>query len=62
MDLGFAGLIEEIEKRFGPFVPNLTLVMVLFGIVTWVLRVFLNIEIEIAQMKASSIRVELVLG
>ena len=38
MDLGFAGLIEEIEKRFGKFVTTFVIGCLLVGTVVWVFR------------------------
>lgn len=38
MDLGFAGLIQEIEKRFGKFVTTLVLLTLLIAIFLWGLQ------------------------
>ena len=62
MDLGFAGLIEEIEKRFGPFVTNLVLVMLMIGICVWVMKLLLGFLVEIETLKASVVRQEEFVG
>lgn len=38
MDLGFAGLIDKIEERFGKVITNLTLASLLFLIFLWVIE------------------------
>lgn len=52
MDLGFAGLIEEIEKRFGVFIANAFLAFVLLGAVLvigrWLIE-FMNVSFDLAQ-------------
>ena len=42
MDLGFAGLIEEIEKRFGKPITNIVLAFLLIGILLWALESILE--------------------
>ena len=50
MDLGFAGLIEEIEKRFGKMVTTIMLGMLFLGIVLWVLRMVVALFVEIDEL------------
>lgn len=50
MDLGFAGLIEEIDKRFGPFVTNFLLILLFIGIALWVFTMILSAFQEIEKM------------
>ena len=38
MDLGFAGLIDKIEERFGKVITNLILASLLFLIFLWVIE------------------------
>ena len=38
MDLGFAGLIEKIEERFGKLITNLLLAALLFLVFSWAIQ------------------------
>ena len=62
MDLGFAGLIEEIDKRFGSLMTNFMLVVVFVGIVVWVFSLLLSEFHRIEVMLRSGNAWEVLLG
>jgi len=43
MDLGFAGLLQEIEKRFGALVANLTTFCLLILVASWTLEFIISL-------------------
>ena len=43
MDLGFAGLLQEIEKRFGSLVANLTTFCLLILVASWTLEFVMSL-------------------
>ena len=53
MDLGFAGLIEEIEKRFGKFVTTLVLGVLLLAIFLWGLEMVGRALVEVERLQAT---------
>lgn len=53
MDLGFAGLIEEIEKRFGKFVTTIMLGMLLLAIILWALKLVMGLFVEVDRLFAT---------
>ena len=52
MDLGFAGLIEEIEKRFGKLVTSLVLGCLLLAIFLWALQLVGEALVEAERLMA----------
>ena len=46
MDLGFSGLIEKIEERFGKLITNLLLASLLFLIFLWVIEKIFDIYVS----------------
>ena len=46
MDLGFSGLIEKIEERFGKLITNLLLASLLFLIFSWTIQQVFNIYVS----------------
>lgn len=62
MDLGFAGLIEEIEKRFGKLVTNVVLGGLLLAIFLWVLQQIMGVASEIADLRKSDDAFDVVLA
>lgn len=62
MDLGFGGLIEEIEKRFGKPATNILLGILMVGIAAWVLDILLGIGIKTDAMIASGDAVKVITG
>lgn len=46
MDLGFAGLIEKIEERFGKLITNLLLLAVLLVIFAWAVETIASIYVS----------------
>ena len=53
MDLGFAGLIEQIEKRFGKAPTNIVIFLLLIGICIWTVKLMLSFIQEIGILLAS---------
>ncbi len=51
MDLGFVGLIEEIEKRFGKGVTTFVIFCLLLAILIWLLRLMAGMVAEIAALQ-----------
>lgn len=62
MDLGFAGLIEEIEKRFGKPITTLVIGMLLVAIALWSLQQVGLLFVEIERLQATGTGGDLVLA
>lgn len=54
MDLGFAGLIEEIEKRFGKTATTFLLGMLFLAVILWALKLVMGLFVEISTLSKSS--------
>ena len=46
MDLGFAGLIEKIEERFGKLITNLLLAVLLILIFSWAIQQIFHMYVD----------------
>ena len=46
MDLGFAGLIEKIEERFGRLITNLLLAVLVFLIFVWAFETLVSLYVS----------------
>ena len=46
MDLGFAGLIEKIEARFGRHITNLLLAALVFLVFAWVMETIISMWVS----------------
>ena len=62
MDLGFAGLIEEIEKRFGKAVTTIMLGMLFLAVVLWALELVMSLFVEIDRLAATGNTGDLILS
>ena len=62
MDLGFAGLVEKIEERFGKWAGTSIMAILCFIILAWGIKLFLGIFFDIENMIASADGAEKIFG
>ena len=62
MDLGFAGLIEEIEKRFGKTVTTFVIGCLLIAIVMWTLETVVTIAAEMTTLRETGTVIDTLLA
>ena len=62
MDLGFAGLVEKIEERFGKWAGTSIMAVLCFIVLAWGIQLFVGIFLEIDNMVASAGKAEELLG